>query len=147
MEEPLREWAIEAGHPDIFNSESMQAQGNRTAEGQRQSKASIGELGIQAQETPVRPGSLLEKAQEVSGEFIVRFYRQLGAYNKCPPTTNTSDGKIVEIYSLVGSAFQAAAKRRGERVPAVFLNRIVSGFLQIYEGKARILCGNICMTR
>jgi tetratricopeptide (TPR) repeat protein len=112
-----------------------QEQEAQTAEEQGQSRAPIEELGIQTQEMPVRPGSLLEKAQEVSGKFIVSFYRQLGASNRCPPTTNTSDQKIVEIYSLVGSAFQAAAKRRGERVPAIFLNRIVSGFLQIYEGK------------
>lgn len=86
-------------------------------------------------ETPVNPGSLLEKTQEVSSKFIVSFYRQLGAHNKCSPTAKTPDDKIIAIYSLVSSAFRTAAERRGERIPEVFLNTIVAGFLQINENK------------
>ena len=45
----------------------------------------------------------------------------------------TSDEKIMEIYSRVCSAFSQAAERRGEHIPAVYLNRIVLKFLQVYE--------------
>jgi hypothetical protein len=79
------------------------------------------------------PGTAPDPARQVGDDFVVRFYRHLGAYNNCPPTARTSDGKIIEIYSWVRTAFQEAALQRGERIPAEFVNRIVSGFLQIYE--------------
>ncbi len=75
----------------------------------------------------------LDVALEASGKIIVNFYRELGAYNKCAPTARTTDIKIVEIYSLIGTGFQQAAEQKGEHIPAEFINRIVSGFLQIYE--------------
>ena len=91
-------------------------------------------LGHGRQAAP-RHGSIAEQTLEASAQVIVNFYRELGVYNNCPPTAKTSDQKILEIYSLVSTAFQEAAKRRGEQIPipAVFINRIVSGFLQIYE--------------
>ena len=78
----------------------------------------------------------MEATLEVTAELIVNFYRELGAHNNCAPTARTSDQKILEIYSLVCSAFQEAAGRRGELtpIPADLLTRIVSGFLQMYEG-------------
>jgi len=90
-------------------------------------------LGMEGRESALCPTSLLGKTLEEGSKLVVDFYRELGAYNKCPPTAKTSDQKIIEIYSLVCTAFQETAKRRGEQIPAEFLNRIVSSFLQIYE--------------
>jgi hypothetical protein len=92
------------------------------------------QLGL-APEPPPLPGSALEKALEESAQIIIDFYRKLGAYNNCPPTSKTSDQKILEIYALVGTAFQQAARQRGEPlpIPDELINRIVSGFLQMYE--------------
>jgi tetratricopeptide (TPR) repeat protein len=82
-----------------------------------------------------KPGSrtALDVALGAGGKIIVNFYRELGAHNKCPPTAKTSDDEITGVYSLVGSAFQHAAKQRGEHIPAEFINTIVAGFLQMYE--------------
>jgi hypothetical protein len=92
-------------------------------------------LGLQGREAPPRPGSALDRTLEVTAQLIVNFCRELGAYNNCPPTAKTSDQKILEIYSLINTAFQEAARRRGEQIPipAELINRIVSGFLQMYE--------------
>ncbi|MSU59799.1 MAG: hypothetical protein EXS35_16795 [Pedosphaera sp.] len=80
-----------------------------------------------------RPGTALEAAQATGGKLIVAGFRQIGACNGCPPTGKTSDEKIIEIYSRVVTAFRAAAKQRGEHIPANCLNTIVMGFLQMYE--------------
>jgi hypothetical protein len=95
----------------------------------------IGKFAAQQelQQQAPTPGSVLDAALEPGAILIAGFYRRFGAYNNCPPTAKTSDRTIIEIYSLVGSAFQEAAKQRGEHIPAEFVNRIVSGFLQMYE--------------
>jgi hypothetical protein len=80
-----------------------------------------------------KPRMLLDEAKAASGKIIVAAYREIAAKNGIPPTTNTSDEKIIEVYSKVVTAFRQAAKQRGEHIPALFLNHIVVGFLQIYE--------------
>jgi hypothetical protein len=77
--------------------------------------------------------TLLESSERVSAEIVVSGFRQFASQNRCAPTANTSDEKIIEIYSKVTEAFTAAAEHRGERIPAGCLNRIVMEFLQMYE--------------
>ena len=83
-----------------------------------------------------KPRTLLDRAQAAGGKVIVAAYREIAAKNGIPPTVKISDEEIIEIYSKVGTAFRQAAKQRGEHIPALFLNHIVGGFLQIYE-----MCG------
>jgi hypothetical protein len=85
-----------------------------------------------AQQKP-KPGSVLEAALEAGSVFIVSGYRSIAAQYGCAPSTMISDEKIVEIYSRVCTAFRQASERRGERIPALYLNRFVLKFLQIHE--------------
>jgi hypothetical protein len=85
-----------------------------------------------AQQAP-KPGSALEAAREASKILIVSGYRRVAAHYGCPPSSMTSDEQIMEIYSRVGTAFQQAAKQRGEIIPAEFINRIVLEFLFFHE--------------
>ncbi len=80
-----------------------------------------------------KPRTMLDEVQEVGGKLIVSGYRRLAQQNRCAPTGKTSDQKIVEIYSRVGTAFRQASEQRGERIPALILNYIVFKFLQVYE--------------
>lgn len=80
-----------------------------------------------------KPRTLLDDVQETGGKLIVRGYRNLAAASGLAPTTKTTDEKIVQIYSRVGTAFNEAAKQRNERIPALHLNSIVFKFLQVYE--------------
>jgi hypothetical protein len=95
----------------------------------------IGKFAAQQelQQQVPRPGSVLEAALEAGGPLIVSGYRRIAAAHGCAPSTTTSDEKIIEIYSCVCKAFLEASKRRGEVIPAVFLNRIVLKFLQVHE--------------
>lgn len=77
--------------------------------------------------------TLLDRAQESSSKVIVSGYRRIGAQLGCAPTAKTTDQKIIEIYTKVGTAFHEAAIRRGEHIPALYLNSIVLGFLKLYE--------------
>lgn len=77
--------------------------------------------------------TLLDDVQEVGGKLLVTGYRREAATQGCAPTSKTSDKKIIEIYSKVGTAFRQAAERRGELIPAPILNSIVLNFLQVYE--------------
>jgi hypothetical protein len=77
--------------------------------------------------------TLLDDVQEVGGKLLVTGYRHEAATQGCAPTSKTSDKKIIEIYSKVGTAFQQAAERRGELIPATILNFIVLKFLQVHE--------------
>ena len=79
------------------------------------------------------PGSALEAAREASKILIVSGYRRIAGQNGCPPSTMVSDEKIIEIYSRVNTAFSQAAEKRGENIPAVFVNRIVLKFLFVHE--------------
>ena len=85
------------------------------------------------------PGLKLPKRAEpddlkkLAADVIISGFRRLAAHNQCAPTSNTSDEKIIEIYSKVTAAFNEAAKKRGERIRAVYLNGIVMKFLQMYE--------------
>jgi len=86
---------------------------------------------FRCRKTTSRP--LGDELQYLAGKAIVRGFRDIASHNACAPTAKTSDEKILEIYSKVTEAFRAAAEQRGEFIPAVFLNRIVMGFLQMYE--------------
>lgn len=80
-----------------------------------------------------KPQTLLADIQEVSSRVIVKSYRRIAAIHGCAPTATTPDSKIMEIYSTVLSAFGEAAKKRGEDIPALYLNHIVIKFYQVYE--------------
>jgi hypothetical protein len=82
---------------------------------------------------PAKQRTLLDESRDVSGRLIVRGYRRIAAQLGCAPTQMTSDRKIMEIYSMVGTAFNEAAKRRGEHIPASFKNAIAFKFFQVYE--------------
>lgn len=71
--------------------------------------------------------------KKLAADVIIAGFRKLAAHNQCAPTSDTSDEKIIEIYSKVTGAFNDAAKKRGELIRAVYLNGIVMKFLQIYE--------------
>jgi hypothetical protein len=75
----------------------------------------------------------LDEVQKAAGKVIVDGYRTIGAQNQCAPTAKTSDRQIVEIYRRVATAFQEAAGRRGEHIPALYLNSIVMKFFQVHE--------------
>jgi FixJ family two-component response regulator len=77
--------------------------------------------------------TMLDRAQEAGSKVVVIGYRRIAAQLGCAPTAKTTDQKIVEIYSKVGTAFQQAAEQRGEHIPALYLNTIVLKFLQVYE--------------
>ena len=80
-----------------------------------------------------KPRTLLDDVQEISGRLIVKGYRKIAAQHGCAPTAKTTDFKIIEIYTLVTTAFHQAAKQRGEQIPALFDNHIVLKFFQVYE--------------
>jgi len=82
---------------------------------------------------PAKQRTLLGDIQEVSGRLIVKGYRRIAAQHGCAPTAKTTDAKIIEIYSTVLSAFGEASKKRGEDIPALYLNHIVAKFYQVYE--------------
>ena len=77
--------------------------------------------------------TMLDDVQEVSNKLIVKGYRRIAAQLGCAPTAKTTDQKIVEIYSRVGTAFQQAAEQRGEHIPALYLNTIVLKFIKVHE--------------
>lgn len=80
-----------------------------------------------------KKSTMLDRVQESGSKVIVSGYRRIGAQLGCAPTAKTTDQKIIEIYTKVGTAFQEAAERRGEHIPALYLNNIVLGFLKLYE--------------
>ena len=76
---------------------------------------------------------MLDDVQAVSGKLIVKGYRKIAAQHGCAPTSKTTDQKIIEIHSQVSTAFNQAAKQRGERIPALVDNYITLKFFQVYE--------------
>jgi hypothetical protein len=84
--------------------------------------------------------TMLDRVQESSSKVIVGGYRRIGAQLGCAPTARTTDQKIIEIYTKVGAAFHEAAERRGEHIPALYLNSIVLGFIKLDE-----MVGDQCM--
>jgi len=80
-----------------------------------------------------KPRTLLDSCQEVSNRLIIKGYRRIASQHGCAPTAKTSDAKIVEIYNIVGTAFQEVAERRGEHIPAPYISFIIFKFLQAYE--------------
>ena len=82
---------------------------------------------------PAKQRTLLDDIQEVGGRLIIKGYRKIAAQHGCAPTAKTTDKKIIEIYTLVTTAFHQAAMQRGEQIPALVDNHIVLKFLQLYE--------------
>jgi hypothetical protein len=82
---------------------------------------------------PPKQRTMLDDAQEAGSKVIVIGYRRIAAQLGCAPTAKTTDQKIVEIYSRVGTAFQKAAEQRGEHIPALYLNTIVLKFIKVHE--------------
>lgn len=64
---------------------------------------------------------------------LVKRLRVLGKYNNTAPTENTSDEKVIEIYSLICSSFREANKEKQEQIPADNLNTIAMKFFKVYE--------------
>ena len=76
---------------------------------------------------------MLDDVQDVGSRLIIKGYRKIAAQHGCAPTAKTTDQKIMEIYTLVTTAFHQAATQRGERIPALVDNYIVLKFFQLYE--------------
>ena len=55
---------------------------------------------------------------EVATPIVVNGYRRIAARRGCAPGPGISDAEIVAIYQKVGTAFQDAARARGEILPA-----------------------------
>lgn len=64
---------------------------------------------------------------------LVKRLRNLGVYNNTAPTVNTSDDKIIEIYTLICSSFRKASSAKKEHIPANNLNTIAMKFFKVYE--------------
>lgn len=78
-------------------------------------------------------GTIFEEARAASSTLIAASYRELARQLNLAPTSRTSDEEIIETYRRVGTAFQQAAEKRGERLSADILGGIVFAFLQIKE--------------
>ncbi len=78
---------------------------------------------------PIEPISFEDK---INSSLIKRL-RELGKYNNTAPTENTSDEKVIEIYSLICSSFREARKEKQEQIPADNLNTIAMKFFKVYE--------------
>ncbi len=93
------------------------------------------EIKVEEKPKPAGPRNrtYLDEFNEVAGSVIVGGYRTIASRQGCAPSARTTDEKIVQIYVQVGSAFQEAAKQRGEHIPAQVLNFVVLHFLQLYE--------------
>jgi len=82
---------------------------------------------------PAKPPALLDDVQTVSSRLIVKGYRKIAAKHGCAPTAKTTDQQIVEIHTLVSTAFNQAAKQRGEKIPALIDNYITLKMFQVFE--------------
>lgn len=80
-----------------------------------------------------QPANLYEEARGLAEPLVINGYRKITSQNGIAPTPKTSDDKIIEIYSIVVSAFKEASKQKNEHIPAVYLNTIALKFFQIYE--------------
>ena len=72
-----------------------------------------------------KPRTILDDVQDI----VVQGYRRIGRGAGTAPTSQTSDAEILEIYSLVLTAFKEASDQRGEHIPAVNLNTIAWKFM------------------
>lgn len=80
-----------------------------------------------------KPKNLLEEFESTALPLVVHGYREIAKRGNIAPTSKTSDQEIINIYQKVGSAFFEAAKKRNERIPALYLNGIALKFIQIHE--------------
>jgi len=72
-----------------------------------------------------KPRTILDDVQDI----VIQSYRRIGRGAGTAPTSQTSDAEILEIYSLVLTAFKEASDQRGEHIPAVNLNTIAWKFM------------------
>ena len=70
---------------------------------------------------------------EAATPIVVTGYRRIAARRGCAPGPSVSDAEIIAIYQKVGTAFQDAARARGEILPSAILNNIVLIFFQKYQ--------------
>ena len=77
--------------------------------------------------------NILDKAQKLAHQIIIKGYRNIALQRSCAPTSKTSDEQIIEIYQTIDTSFREASKKRGELLPAGYINHIVLYFLQAYE--------------
>lgn len=79
------------------------------------------------------PENFYEQALPFARKVLVDGYRRIAKERSISPTFKISDERIIDIYMKVGTAFNEAAKQRGERIPAKYLNTIILHFFQINE--------------
>lgn len=87
---------------------------------------------------PKKQRTIYDDFLEAASPVLVNGYRRIAAARGCAPGPDISDAEIIQIYQTVGTAFQDAARARGELLPAAILNNIVLYFFQKYQmmGKA-----------
>ena len=85
-----------------------------------------------------QPKTMVEQVLALAEPLIINGYRRIGANGNSAISSKTSDKKIIEIYTQVGSAFKEASKQRNEHIPAGFLNTIVLFFLVLNETNGEI---------
>src|SRR5207253_1166423 len=77
--------------------------------------------------------TMYDEFLELATPLVVSGYRRVAAERGCAPEPGISDAEIIQIYQKVGTAFQDAARARGEILPAAIVNNIVLFFLQKYQ--------------
>jgi hypothetical protein len=78
---------------------------------------------------PIEPIAFEDKLNE----SLVKRLRQIGEYNNTAPTEKSTDEKIIEIYTLICTAFREASSKKQEHIPANSLNTIAMKFFKVYE--------------
>lgn len=94
--------------------------------------------GESLKEEMKQPPNLHEQVIELAEPLIINGYRRVALEKGVAPTFKTSDNKIMDIYSRVGSAFKEASKQRNEHIQAGYINTIVLKFIQVYEMRGDI---------
>ena len=74
-----------------------------------------------------------EESRNLVVPSIVNGFRKLAKENNSPPTSKTSDDEIIDIYHIVGAAFNEASEKRNEIISDGNLNTIVLKFIIVYE--------------
>jgi hypothetical protein len=82
---------------------------------------------------PEKPRTMYDDFMDMATPLVVNGYRRIAAQRGCAPGPSISDAEIIQIYQTVGTAFQDAARARGELLPAAIQNNIVLFFLQKYQ--------------
>jgi hypothetical protein len=78
---------------------------------------------------PIEPISFEDKLDT----SLIKRLRKIGEYNNTAPSENTSDEKVIEIYTLIFSSFRKESIKKQERIPVNNLNTIAFKFFKVYE--------------